>query len=109
MIIYIQEIYGDIGSTILVKLFNDDNIDISKKHIDCGKLIYDENDKSVFCGGSGAGCISSVFSSYIFKKLKDKEEKKILLVATGALMSTTSIGQGETIPSIAHLVSIEVN
>ena len=36
-----------------------------------------------------------------------KELNRILLVATGALMSTTAIQQGESICGIAHAISIE--
>ena len=43
-----------------------------------------------------------------FKQLKERKMKKILLIATGALMNSTSSQQGETIPGIAHAVSIEV-
>ena len=34
--------------------------------------------------------------------------KKILFCPTGALLSPTSTQQGESIPSIAHAISIEV-
>ena len=54
------------------------------------------------------GCSASVFSGYLFKMLKQKKLNKILLVATGALMNSTTSQQGESIPSIAHAISIEV-
>lgn len=100
---------GKEGSKLLLELCEKYNLDISNEHLDCGCLIFDEEDKDVKSGGSGCGCISSVFSGYIFKKLKNKELNKILLVATGALMSPVSSMQGETIPSIAHAISIENN
>ena len=56
----------------------------------------------------GCACSASVFSGYFFKQLKDKKKKKILLIATGALMNSTSSQQGESIPGIAHAVSIEL-
>ena len=59
-------------------------------------------------GGSGCGCVASVFSGYIYKQLKNKKLRKILLIATGALMNSTSAQQGESIPGIAHAVSIEI-
>lgn len=98
---------GTHGSQMLCKLFKLQNIDIESKHIDCGSIIYDLKTQDVNCGGSGCGCIASVFSSYIYKKIQDGEYNKILLVATGALMSPISSGQGESIPSIAHAVAIE--
>ena len=59
-------------------------------------------------GGSGCGCCGSVFSGYFFKQLKAKKLKKVLLIATGALMNSTSSQQGESIPGIAHAISIEI-
>ena len=44
----------------------------------------------------------------IKNKLKDKKTKKLLLIATGALTNSTSTQQGESIPGIAHAVSIEI-
>lgn len=58
--------------------------------------------------GSGCGCCGSVFSGYLFKELKSKKIKKLLLIATGALMNSTSSQQGESIPGIAHAISIEI-
>mgnify|MGYP003242711731 CR=1 FL=1 len=39
--------------------------------------------------------------------MKEQKIKKLLLVATGALMNSTTSQQGESIPGIAHAVSIE--
>ena len=98
---------GEHGSDMLHELFAREDMDISKKHQDCGVLIYDLENQDVGCGGSGCGCIASVFSSYIFNELKAKNLNKILLVATGALMSPISSNQGESIPGIAHALAIE--
>ena len=98
---------GTHGSQMLIELFKKQDVDITEKHIDCGSIVYDLETQDVNCGGSGCGCIASVFSSYLYQKLQNKEFNKILLVATGALMSPISSGQGETIPSIAHAVAIE--
>lgn len=101
---------GDLGvhgSDMLKELFKNEGIDITYRHNDCGILIYDEKNQDVNCGGSGCGCIASVFSSYIFNELKAKKLNKILLVATGALMSPLSSSQGESIPGIAHAIAIE--
>lgn len=98
---------GTHGSQMLHELFKIEDVDISKKHIDCGSIIYDLEKQDVNCGGSGCGCIASVFSGYFFNELKAKKLNKILLVATGALMSPISSQQGESIPSIAHAVAIE--
>ena len=34
--------------------------------------------------------------------------KRLLLIATGALTNTTTSQQGESIPGIAHAISIEI-
>ena len=86
-----------------------ENIDISKVHSDCGLLIYDQKEQDVHAGGSGCGCSASVLCSIILDKLKEKMLNNILFIATGALMSPTSSQQGESIPSIAHLVNIKNN
>ena len=40
--------------------------------------------------------------------MEDKKIKRLLLIATGALMNATSSQQGESIPGIAHAISIEL-
>ena len=44
----------------------------------------------------------------LYEQLKTKKIKKLLLIATGALTNATSTQQGESIPGIAHAVSIEI-
>ena len=98
---------GLVGSQLLKELLQKDhNIDISRNHTDCGLLIYDIEGQDVHAGGSGCGCAGSVFNSYILRRLSEGELKKVLLVATGALMSPTSTLQGESIPSVAHAVLV---
>jgi stage V sporulation protein AD len=48
-----------------------------------------------------------VFSAYLYRLLKEKKINKLLLVATGALMSPVSAKQGEPILGVAHAVAIE--
>ncbi|WMJ24367.1 stage V sporulation protein AD [Paludicola sp. MB14-C6] len=97
---------GLVGSKLLVELLKRDEIDISSNHNDCGKLIFNIEEQDVHAGGSGCGCSASVLCSYILKRVQEGVLKDILFVATGALMSPTSMQQGESIPSIAHLVHI---
>lgn len=97
---------GKLGSEILIDLLERNGICLGKNYADCGCMIYDKT-KRVFMGGSGAGCSASVLNSYIIKKLKNGEFKRVLLVATGALMSTTTAQQGDTIPGIAHAIELE--
>lgn len=96
---------GKLGSEILFDLLEREGVILTQNYTDCGCIIYDKTERT-FMGGSGAGCSACVFNSYIIKKLKNKEFKRILLVATGALMSTTTSQQGETIPGIAHAIEI---
>lgn len=98
---------GVLGSEILVDLLNNEGINLQGIHADCGAIIYDHEKQDTHCGGSGCGCMASVFSGYFFEQLKLKKINRILIVATGALMSPLSIQQGESIPSVAHAVAIE--
>lgn len=97
---------GTIGSDILCDLLNRSGIDIYSIHDDCGKMIYDTKKEDVHSGGSGCGCCASVFCGHIFKELKRGNLKRILLVATGALMNASIVQQGESIPVIAHALGI---
>lgn len=97
---------GKLGSDILRDLLSKSDIKLGANYMDCGHCIYNAEQKT-FQGGSGAGCSATVFNSYIYEKMKRKEFNRVLLVATGALMSTTTNQQGESIPGIAHLVLIE--
>ncbi len=97
---------GVLGTRLLKHLLTKEGCDIEKNHVDCGELIYNisEND---FQGGSGAGCSAVVMASYIYPKLLKKELKRVLFCATGALLSPISSFQGESIPSISHIVCLE--
>lgn len=99
---------GAVGSELLKSLMlREDGIDISPVHRDCGLMIFDREKQDVHAGGSGCGCGGSVLCSYLLNRVRSGKLKNILFVATGALMSTTSSLQGETIPSVAHLVNIK--
>ncbi len=97
---------GALGSRIVKDLVWEKGVDMQKNHVDCGEIIYNVLEDE-FQGGSGAGCSAVVFNAYIFDKLRKKELNRVLLCATGALLSTVSSGQGESIPCISHAVSIE--
>ena len=79
-----------------------------KNYDDCGSMIYDVENQSVYAGASGPACAPLVTYGYIFDKMKKKEIKRVLLVATGALMNTTMVNNKNTIPAIAHAISLEV-
>ena len=98
---------GYIGKDILIDLAKENNYLIDSLYEDCGVLIFNKSKQDTHSGGSGCGCIASVFSSYIYEKMKEKNLNKVLLIATGALMNSTTSAQGESIPGIAHAISIE--
>ena len=97
---------GKLGSDIFRDKMADNGYEIGNNYIDCGHMIYSSTQECMQ-GGSGAGCSASVFNSYILSKLRSGELKKVLLISTGALMSTTTNQQGDSIPCIAHLVLVE--
>lgn len=99
---------GKVGSDILIEMLKNDGIDISQNHKDCGCMIYDAEKQDVHAGGSGCGCIASVLCGYFFKEMQNGRIKKLLAVGTGALLSQTSSLQGESVPGIAHAISLEV-
>ena len=98
---------GEVGSKSLYDLLLLEDIDIRNRHNDCGLMIYDRNKQDVHAGGSGCGCAASVFCSKILSDMSSGVYNNILFMATGALMSPTSCGQGENIPSIAHLINVK--
>ena len=98
---------GALGSRLVKELLRKKGFDIEKQHVDCGELIYNICEDE-YQGGCGAGCVSVVFGSYLYNKLQTGQIKKMLLVATGALLSTVSTQQGESIPGIAHAVALEI-
>ncbi len=103
-------ITGDLaceGSDILIDLLLADGIDISDKHTDCGKMIYNPDSSDTHSGGSGCGCSAVVMAADILKNIRLGRLKKLLFLATGALMNSLTVNQKQSIPSIAHLIEIK--
>ena len=98
---------GNEGLALASELFTENGFDIGQSLTDCGTLIYDSRRQDVHSGGSGCGCSASVLSAYFLPMLERKEIKKMLLVATGALLSPRTVLQKLPIPGIAHLVELE--
>lgn len=97
-----------LGYTLANELFKKHNVPINQtKYYDCGMMIYDFEKQQVQAGGSGCGCSAVVTYGHILKKLQKGEFNRILVVATGALLSPISFQQSESIPCIAHAVAIE--
>ena len=99
---------GYIGKEIVQEMAQSKGYNIKANYNDCGVLMFDQEKQDTHSGGSGCACIATLFSGYFFKQLKEGKLKRILLIATGALMNSTSMQQGETIPGIAHAISIEM-
>ena len=98
---------GVYGKKILKEYMKTEyNIDL-KNYDDTATMIYDLDNQPVYAGGSGPACAPLVTYGYIFSKMKKKEFKRVLLVATGALLSPTMVNQKLSIPSIAHAISLE--
>ena len=98
---------GYVGKELTIELLKKEGIDISNNYTDCGIEIYDRENQDTHSGGSGCACSAVTFSAYFYNKMKKNELDRILFVPTGALMSSTSVQQGESIPGIAHAVIIE--
>ena len=96
---------GTVGSTLFLELMQNMGKDV-KNHKDCGVLIFDNYAQDTHCGGSGCGCSAGVLCGYFLPMLENGKAENILFIATGALMSPVSLQQGESIPSVAHLVNI---
>ncbi len=98
---------GKIGLKILITMFAQSGVkkeDLARFR-DAGAEFFGE-DSSFQAGASGAGCSAAVYSSYVLEQFKTGRYKKVLLVATGALLSPLSFQQGQTIPCTAHAVEI---
>lgn len=74
---------------------------------DAGSILYGDN-KKMYAGGSGPACMPLIGYGYVFDKLKKKEYRKVLLIATGALHSVSMCNLKKTIPAVAHAISLEV-
>lgn len=98
---------GIVGKEVTIQLMKELGYDLSRNYVDCGEIIFNNKEQNTASGGSGCGCSAVVASGCFYKRLMKREIKSLLLVSTGALMSTTSSLQGESIPGIAHAVAIE--
>lgn len=97
-----------VGYDIANELLSKHNVPMDQTvYRDCGLIIYDREKQPVIAGGSGCGCSAVVTYGHILKKIIKGEYSKVLVVATGALLSPLSFQQGESIPCIAHAVAIE--
>lgn len=98
---------GIVGKGICEDILMNRGYNVSNVYNDCGLMIFDKNKQDTHAGGSGCACSATVLAGYIYKQMVMGNLNRVLFVSTGALLSTTSIQQGETIPCIAHAVTIQ--
>ena len=72
--------------------------------IDSGSIFY--KDDNIYAGASGPVCLPFVLFDYIIPL---KKYKKILIIGTGSLHSVISSNLKLPIPSVSHVVSLEVS
>ena len=98
---------GQVGHDLLLKLMEEQGTPLlPERYQDCGLMIY-APEQDTHAGGSGCGCSASVLNACLLPKLQRGDIRRMILMATGALMSTTSSQQGESIPGVAHAVVLE--
>jgi len=98
---------GSVGKSIVVDLMKKEGYDLSQNYFDCGELIFDKS-QDVHAGASGCGCSGLMLCAHILPEMKKRNLKRVLFMPTGALMSPTAVQQGESIPGVAHALSLYV-
>ena len=97
---------GKVGTDILRAILEERLPTAASKHLDCGNLLYDAKKQDVHAGASGCGTSASVLASYFLPRLEEGEIRDILFLSTGALMSPSSVLQGNTIKGIAPIIHL---
>ncbi|RNB81570.1 stage V sporulation protein AD [Brevibacillus fluminis] len=97
---------ASVGYAIAKNLLEQEGYQLGNVYNDCGLMIF-SSDQDVFAGGSGCACSAAVTYSYILDQLQKGFLKRVLVCATGALLSPISTLQGNAIPCIAHAVALE--
>ncbi len=98
---------GHEGSSILAHLCEDAGLLLGDSHFDCGAMLYDSRLQDAHGGASGCGCAASLLASYLLPAIREGRYRRVLALATGALMSPSSVQQGESILGIAPIVVLE--
>ena len=93
-----------LGSDVVRDLFLSDGVDLGERYQDCGVMIYDAEKQDVHMGGSGCGCSAAVLCGYVLNGMRAGRWQRVVFAGTGALLSTLTTQQGESIPSICHAV-----
>lgn len=97
---------GAVGREIVLEQFRLQGMPLGDNYNDCGLLLFDRQRQDVHAGGSGCGCSAIVLCGYLLEQMRFGKIKRLLFCGTGALLSPTSVQQGESIPGVCHAVSI---
>lgn len=96
---------GQVGSQLFREVLSAEGL-LIKNHLDCGCILFDAKEQTVKSGGSGPGCCAAVLCGHILPRILRGSQRRVLFIATGALMSQTTFLQKESIPAVAHLVEL---
>lgn len=98
---------GHLGKKLLIELLDQKGVKVNpEKLFDCGCEIFSK-EQDTHAGGSGCGCAASMLCAHILPEIEAGRLKRVLFMATGALLSPTTSMQGESIPGVAHAVVFE--
>ncbi|MBQ3484511.1 MAG: stage V sporulation protein AD [Clostridia bacterium] len=100
---------GRVGHDVLLELMQESGLPLDPaRYIDCGLEVFAPG-QDTHCGGSGCGCSAVVLAGHILRRFREGQLRRVLFLATGALLSPTSSQQGESIPGIAHAIVLEAD
>lgn len=97
---------GRIGAGVVRALFDGDGVPLGSRYRDCGELLFGP-EQDAHAGASGCGCSAAVLCCRILPDLAAGRCRSALFCGTGALLSPTSVSQGDSIPGVCHLVRLE--
>ena len=98
---------GKEGTRLLYRLLEENGLCIRKQHTDCGLLLYDEAIQDIHAGASGCGCSAAALAAHFLPAFAEGKLQKILFLSTGALMSPSTLEQGQSIVGIAPVICLE--
>lgn len=98
---------GKVGSEVLREILSKELPGTERLHTDCGLLLYDFSEQDAHSGASGCGTSASVLAAHFLPLLSEGKIKNILFMSTGALMSPSSLLQGENIFGTAPLIRLK--
>lgn len=99
---------GRVGKSVFNDILSRGCYGLGQQYDDCGTMIYNLDQQQVDAGGSGCACAGVVALGHVYRRLREGELRRVLLVATGSLHSPVTCLQGETIPAVAHAIALEM-